>query len=56
MFNSKYSKLLTILLIIGIVLIIGALILAFFMIERNKRLEQDAIDAVEQFQGQVSKK
>ena len=52
MFESKYSKLLTGLLIGGIVLIIGVLIfLAVRMVSDNKQNKWDPAEAVEQFQG-----
>ena len=54
MYESKYSKLLTILLIAGIILIVGILSVTGFMIIRNGKLKQEAEDAVEHFQGQVN--
>lgn len=52
MFDSKYSKLLTVLLVGGIILIVGILGIVGFIIARNGKLKQDAIDAVDQFQSQ----
>jgi len=52
MFESKYSKLLTILLIIGIIVIVGILSLVGFIIVRNGKLKQEAESAVGQFQSQ----
>ena len=55
MFESKYSKLLTVLLIIGIIVIIGVLIyLAMTMINNNNLMEETG-NAAEQFQNKVSK-
>ena len=54
MYESKYSKLLTILLISGIILIVGILSVTGFMIIRNGKLKQEAEDAVDHFQGQVN--
>ena len=54
MFESKYSKLLTILLIVGIVLIVGILSVAGFLIIRNGKLKEEAGSAVDHFQGQVN--
>lgn len=55
MFESKYSKLLTVGLITGIILIMGALIFIGINISKNGKLKQDAEDAVSQFQGNVIK-
>lgn len=52
MFESKYSKLLTILLIVGIIVIIGVLSVTGFIIINNGKLKQEAEDAVDHFQGQ----
>lgn len=54
MYESKYSKLLTILLISGIILIVGILSVTGFMIIRNGKLKQEAENAVDHFQGQVN--
>ena len=52
MFEGKYSKLLTGLLVTGILLIIGVLIfLAIRMVNDNKNNKWDPAEAVEQFQG-----
>lgn len=50
MFESKYSKLLTVLLIVGIIAIIGILSLVGFFIVRNGRLKEEAGSAVDRFQ------
>lgn len=55
MFESKYSKLLTVGLVGGIILVVGVLIFLGCMIANNNKLNQDAEDAVSQFQGQVNK-
>ena len=52
MFESKYSKLLTILLIVGIIVIIGVLSVTGFMIIKNGKIKQEAEDAVDHFQVQ----
>lgn len=52
MFESKYSKLLTILLIVGIIVIIGVLSITGFFVIKNGKLKQEAEDAVDHFQGQ----
>jgi len=54
MFESKYSNLLTTLLIIGIVLIIGVILFMGFTTIKNNELKNDAEDAVDQFQGQIN--
>ena len=55
MFEGKYSKLLTGLLIAGILLIIGVLVfLAIRMVNDNKNNKWDPAEAVEQFQGNKS--
>lgn len=53
MFEGKYSKSLTIGLIIGIIVIIG--IIGFFTFDyiRNSKLKSDASDAVGRFEGNV---
>ena len=53
MFESKYSKLLTGLLIAGIVIILGVIAFFGFSIIRNNNIRKDAEDAVEQFQGEI---
>ena len=54
MFESKYSKLLTVLLIIGIIIIIGVLVyLGITMIYNNNMIE-DYEDAAAQFQNKVT--
>ena len=50
MFESKYSKLLTILLIIGIILIVAVLGTTGFIIIKSGNLKQEAEDAVDHFQ------
>lgn len=50
MFESKYSKLLTVLLIIGIILIIGILSLIGFLIAKNAKLKEEAGSEVDRFQ------
>ncbi len=52
MFESKYSKLLTILLIVGIIVIVGILGVTGFIIVRNGKLKQEAESAVDQFKTQ----
>lgn len=54
MFESKYSKLLTVGLIVGIILIVAILSITGFIIIRNGKLKQEAEDAVDRFQGQVN--
>lgn len=54
MYESKYSKLLTVLLIIGIIAIVAILSIAGFFIMRNGKLDKEASDAVDHFQGQVN--
>ncbi len=54
MFESKYSKLLTVLLIIGIIIIVGALLFLGIYVIRNNQKIQDYEDAAEQFQNRVS--
>lgn len=55
MFESKYSKLLTVVLIVGIILIIAVLGGVGFIIIRNGKLKQEAEDAVNRFnQGQTN--
>ena len=55
MFESKYSKLLTGLLIVGIILIIGILIALGVGLSVNSSKNKEAADAVEQFQGNIIK-
>ena len=55
MFEGKYSKLLTGLLIAGIVAIIGGLIVLGVNVARNNAINTDASEAVEQFQGSKNK-
>ena len=52
MFESKYSKLLTGLLIGGIIIIVGALIFFGAQLVRNYYINKDAADAVERFEGE----
>lgn len=54
MFEGKYSKLLTGLLIVGIIIIVGVIGFIGFSIIRDSMLKTDAEDAVEQFQGKVN--
>lgn len=54
MFESKYSNLLTALLIIGIVVIIGVILFVGAYVMNNNKLKNDAEDAVDKFQGQVN--
>lgn len=54
MFESKYSKLLTILLAVGIIAIIVILGVTGFFIIKNGKSKQEAEEAVSQFQGQVN--
>lgn len=54
MFESKYSKLLTVLLILGIILIVLILSVTGFFIIRNGKLKKEAEEAVGHFQGQVN--
>lgn len=54
MFESKYSKLLTVLLILGIIFIVLILTLTGFFIIRNGKLKQEAEEAVGRFEGQVN--
>ena len=51
MFESKYSKLLTVLLIGGIIIIVGALMFFGVQLVRNYYINKDAADAVERFEG-----
>lgn len=53
MFDSKYSKMLTILMIAGIVIIVLVLGIAGFLIIRSGNQKQNARETVEQFQGQI---
>lgn len=54
MFNSKYSKTLTVILIIVIIAIVGLLIYFGIDVYRKYYIEQAAGDAYEQFQNKVS--
>lgn len=54
MFESKYSKLLTILLIVGIVIIIGVLVFVGISTMKSNSINKDAEEGVEQFQNKVS--
>ncbi|MFR5190070.1 MAG: sortase [Clostridia bacterium] len=50
MFENKYGKFLTILLIVGIIIVIGVLIFLGINLIRNSSIETDAGDAVDRFQ------
>ena len=54
MFESKYSKLLTILLIVGIVVIIGVLGFLGVSIISNNNLDKEAAGMVDEFQNRVT--
>lgn len=54
MFESKYSKLLTVALIVGIVIIVGVLAFFGFQLVRNYYINKDAEDAVERFEGEIN--
>lgn len=54
MFESKYSKLLTILLIVGIVVIVATLGVTGFIIVRNGTQKQEAENAVNNFQNKLN--
>lgn len=54
MFESKYSKLLTILLIVGIVIIIGVLVFLGISSMQSNSINKDAEEGVEHFQNKVS--
>lgn len=54
MFESKYSNLLTVLLVIGIVIILGVILFVGVSVMSNDKLKNDAEDAVDQFQGQIN--
>lgn len=54
MFESKYSRLLTVLLILGIVLIVAILGTTGFIIMRNGKLKQEAENAVNNFQNEIN--
>lgn len=54
MFESKYSKLLTILLIVGIVIIIGVLVFLGISTMQSNSINKDAEEGVEHFQNKVS--
>ena len=51
MFESKYSKLLTVLLIGGIIIIVVALMFFGVQLVRNYYINKDAADSVERFEG-----
>lgn len=53
MFESKYSKVLTIGLIVGIAVIVIALLFLGFKLIQNYYINKDAENAVERFQGEV---
>lgn len=54
MFESKYSKLLTVALIVGIVVIVGVLAFFGFQLIRNYYINKDAEEAVERFEGEIT--
>ena len=54
MFNSKYSKTLTVILIIVIIAIVGLLIFFGIEVYRKYYIEEAATDAVEEFKNQVT--
>lgn len=54
MFESKYSNVLTILLIISIIIILGVILFFGFRLIKNNAIKSDAEDAVDQFQGQIN--
>ena len=54
MFESKYSKLLTVALIVGIVIIVGVLAFFGFQLVRNYYINKNAEDAVERFEGEIT--
>ena len=54
MFESKYSKLLTVLLIVGIIVIITFLVFLGVSVVKNSSINSDAEDAAEQFQNRVT--
>lgn len=54
MFESKYSRLLTVLLIVGIVLIVTILGTTGYIIMRNGKLKQEAENAVNNFQNETN--
>ena len=54
MFESKYSKLLTVALIAGIVIIVGILAFFGFQLCRNYYINKNAEEAVERFEGEIS--
>lgn len=54
MFENKYSKFLTIGLIIGIVVIIGTLLFFGFQFIHSYYINSDAEDAVERFEGEIN--
>lgn len=54
MYESKYSKMLTILLIVGIIIMLS--VMGFFLFDffRNNNIDKDAKDAVDKFQTEVN--
>lgn len=54
MFESKYSKLLTVALIVGIVIIVGVLAFFGFQLVRNYYINKNAEEAVERFEGEIT--
>lgn len=54
MFENKYSKFLTVGLIIGIVVIIGTLLFFGFQFIHSYYINSDAEDAVERFEGEIN--
>ena len=54
MFESKYSKLLTILLILGIILIVATIGTTGFIMVRNGEQKQEAENAVDDFQNNLN--
>ena len=52
--NSRYSKILTGLLITGIIIIVGTLLILGIRLIRNYYIYKDAEDAVERFQGEIN--
>lgn len=54
MFESKYSKLLTVALIVGIAIIVGVLAFFGFQLVRNYYINKNAEEAVERFEGEIT--
>ena len=52
--ESKYSKLLTVALIVGIVIIVGVLAFFGFQLVRNYYINKNAEEAVERFEGEIT--